>query len=81
MAKKKGEGKPKGKRGPGRPPSETAPGGVFRVADQYVFQKVREAAEANDRPLSREIRQAMIAWLRGLGMWTDEDERKCREAR
>ena len=34
-----------------------------------VFDAMRRLADKNDRPLTREIRQALIAWLESKGEW------------
>ncbi len=41
-------------------------GTMVRVPDD-VFGPIRELAEENDRPITREIRQALIAWLEAKG--------------
>lgn len=56
MAKKKPEPKPDRHKG----------GHMVRIPDD-VYEPTRELADENDRPLTREIRQALIAWLKANG--------------
>jgi hypothetical protein len=39
-----------------------------------VFEAIRRLAEKNDRPITREIRQALIAWLEAKGEWPPKGE-------
>lgn len=43
-------------------------GQMFRQ-DEDVMNLMRQLAEQGNRPLSREIRAALIAWLTTKGMW------------
>ena len=45
---------------------------MVRIPDD-VFEAVRRLAEQNDRPITREIRQALIAWLEAKGCWPPQE--------
>ena len=46
---------------------------LVRIAPD-VFRAMKALAEENDRPLTREIRQALIAWLEDQGRWPPPDD-------
>lgn len=39
-----------------------------------VFEAMKSLADENDRPMTREVRQALVAWLKSKGRWPEQDE-------